>query len=172
MTLAWRKATIKSSLFKVRWDAQVVDMSSLTPLEDAHGNQVSSKGWGISIRKVFVLVVAGLFLTLSCLCFWICSELLLWLLYSLFFHVALGDNASFEFLKLSRCSLISSSVQGVLPSLKVLWSIEFLISFLIACNQALGTSSSSFRRALKKCGSGRYMSTGLSLEDKVVAFDS
>jgi hypothetical protein len=38
--------------------------------------------------------------------------------------------------------MISSSLQGVLPSLKVLWSIKFLISILIACNQVLRTSSS------------------------------
>jgi hypothetical protein len=47
-------------------------MSSLTPLEDAQGDQVSSRSWGISIGIVFGLVVAGLFLVFSCLWFCIC----------------------------------------------------------------------------------------------------
>ena len=96
----------KSPLFKVQWDAQVVDMSSLTPLEDANGDQVSSKGWGISIGIVFVFVDAGLFSELSCLCFCNCFWTFALVFFILcFFHVALGDNASFEFLKLSRCSV-------------------------------------------------------------------
>ncbi len=40
---------------------------------------------------------------------------------------------------------------------------------LIACNQTLQTSLSSFRTALKDCNSGSYLSTGLSLEDNAVA---
>ncbi len=71
--------------------------------------------------------------------------------------------------KTSLIGMISSSLRGVLPSMKVSWSIKFLISILIACNHALQTSLSNFRTALNDCGSGRYLSTGLSLEDKVVA---
>ena len=80
-------------------------MKSLTPLEDAHGDKVSSKGSGISIGTVFVLMVAGLLSAFSCLCFCICFGLLLWFCLFFVFHVALCNNARFEFLKLSRCSL-------------------------------------------------------------------
>jgi hypothetical protein len=80
-------------------------MSSLTPLEDAQGDQVFSKGWGYSIGIVFGLVVAGLFSGFSCLCLYLFLNCCSGFLYSLFFHVALGNNSSFEFLKLSRCSL-------------------------------------------------------------------
>ncbi len=128
---------------------------------------------------VVVLVVAGFFSIFLSLFLYLFLNCCSGFLYSLFFHVTLGNNASFEFLKLCRCSLfcfktsltgmISSSLQGVLPSLKVLWSIKFLISILIACNQVLRTSSSSYRTALKDCRSGRYLSTGLSLVAETVA---
>ncbi len=74
------------------------------------------------------------------------------------------DAVCFAF-KTSLTGMISSSLRGVSPSMKVSWSIKFLISILIACNQVLRTSSSSFRTALNDCGSGRYLSTGLTLED-------
>ncbi len=77
------------------------------------------------------------------------------------------DAVCFAF-KTSLTGTISSSLQSVLPGMKVLRSIKFFISILIACNQALQMSSSSFRTALKDCGSGRYLSTGLSLEDEAV----
>jgi hypothetical protein len=71
--------------------------------------------------------------------------------------------------KTSLTGMICSSLRDVLPSMKVSWSIKFLIFILIACNQALRTSSSSFRTALKDCGSERYLSTCSSLEDEAVA---
>ncbi len=39
---------MKSALLRVRRVAQMVDMRSLTPLEHAQGDQVSSKGLGMS----------------------------------------------------------------------------------------------------------------------------
>ena len=49
LTLAWRKAPMKSALLSVQCVAQVVGMRRLTPLEDEQGDQVPSKGWGMSI---------------------------------------------------------------------------------------------------------------------------
>jgi hypothetical protein len=37
--------------------------------------------------------------------------------------------------------------------------MRFLISMRMACSQAVQTLSSSFRTALRDCGSGRYFST-------------
>jgi hypothetical protein len=64
---------------------------------------------------------------------------------------------------------ISSSLRGVLPNMKALWSIKFLIPIMIAYNQALLMSFSSFRTALKDYAIGRYLSTVSSLEDQAVA---
>ena len=116
----------------------------------------------------------------SCLCFCICFWTVALVFFILCFSMSpratmralsflsFPDAVCFAY-KTSLTGMISSSLRGVLPSMKVSWSIKFLISILIACNQALWTSSSSFRTALKKCGSGRYLFTGLSLEDEAVA---
>ncbi len=103
---------------------------------------------------VLVFVVADLFSAFSCLCFWIyfwtvalvffilCFSMLPWPTMQALSFSSFPDAVCFA--RTSLTGMKSSSLRGVLPSLKVLWSIKFLISILIACNQALRTSSSKF----------------------------
>ncbi len=86
-----------------------------------------------------------------------------------FLEVTTTDNASFQFLKFavavllalrtSLTGIMSSSLCEVSPRIKVQWSMRFLIYIQMACSQAVQTLSSSFRTALRDCGSGRYFST-------------
>ena len=120
---------------------------------------------------VFILVVAGLFsafLTVALVFFILCFSMLPRATMQALRFSSFPDAVCYAF-KTSLTGMISSSLQGVLPSIKVLRSIKFLIFILIAYNQTLWTSLLSFRTTLKDCRSGRYLSTGLSLEDKAVA---
>ncbi len=78
-------------------------------------------------------------------------------------------DAVFFAYKTSLTGMMGSSLRGVLPNVKVLWLIKFLISILMAWNEALCMSISSLRTALNDCGSGRYLSPGLSLDDETLA---
>ena len=62
-------------------------------------------------------------------------------------------------LRTSLTGIMSLFLCGVLPRIKVQWSMRFFISMQMACSQAVQTLSSSLRTALRDCGSGRYFST-------------